>query len=139
MDVVFFFSRILFTPLFLAVGVLLHRERAAAIRRARALGVPSHEVAIPAAEVALIVGAVSVAFGIFADIGALLVLAVLIPATYFMYPFWKERSSRQREAQYVRFLLNTALVGGTLLIFWSYNQLQDAAPISITDPFFGAF
>jgi putative oxidoreductase len=139
MDVVFFLSRIAFGLVFLSVGVELHNQHGSATRRARSLGVPNPDIAIRAAEIMLIVGGLSVLFGVFADLGALLLLAVLVPATYFMHPFWKERNGRRREAKYLQFLTNAALIGGVLLLFWTYNQLQDAAPISFTDPFFGAF
>jgi hypothetical protein len=34
------------------------------------------------------------------------------------------------------FMKNMALVGGALVLFYAFNQLQEGAALSITDPLF---
>jgi hypothetical protein len=54
-----------------------------------------------------------------------------------MHAYWKETDPQQRTGQQVNFLKNIGLIGGALVIFYTYNQLQDQAGASLTDPLFG--
>jgi putative oxidoreductase len=54
-----------------------------------------------------------------------------------MHRFWKETDAMQRQAQLTNFQKNNALLGGALVLFYVYNQLQADAGLSLTDPLFG--
>jgi putative oxidoreductase len=107
------------------------------IQYARAYGTPLPELGVPLTGVVAIVGGLSVLLGIWADLGALLIAGFLVLITPFMHAFWKEQDPTQRQNQLFNFLKNTALLGGALVIFYAYNQLQGDAGLSITDPLFG--
>jgi len=91
MDIIFLLGRILFAALFIGSGVghLAQSEDTKAY--AKASGAPSPETTVPLTGVTLIVGGLSVLFGVFADAGALLLFLFLIPTAFIMHAFWKSR------------------------------------------------
>jgi putative oxidoreductase len=135
-DVVFLIGRILFVFLFALSGATNHMSRTG-VEYARAYGAPAPQVFVPLSGVVIIVGSLLVALGIWADLGALLLAAFLIPTTFFMHAYWKETDPQMKQAQQINFLKNVGLLGGALVIFYAYNQLQGDAGLSITDPLFG--
>jgi uncharacterized membrane protein YphA (DoxX/SURF4 family) len=77
-----------------------------------------------------------VALGVLADVGALLLAAFALSIMPIMHAFWKEADPQMQQNQMAHFMKNLAIVGGALVIFFTYNQLQGDAPLSITDPLF---
>ena len=72
MDIVFLIARILFSALFLASGIA-HLVKADAMTQYAAYKkAPGGKLGVIATGVLLIVGSLSIAFGVFGDIGALL-------------------------------------------------------------------
>jgi putative oxidoreductase len=136
-DVVFLIGRILFVVLFVTSGLFNHLLSRGGVEYARAYKAPAPEVLVPATGVMIIVGSAMVVLGIWADLGALLLAAFLIPTSYYMHAYWKETDPQMRQGQQVNFLKNVGLLGGALIIFYVYNQLQGEAGLSITDPLFG--
>jgi putative oxidoreductase len=135
-DVVFLIGRILFVVLFVLSGVTNHFSRGG-IAYARSYNAPAPEVMVPLSGAVIIVASAMVVLGVFADLGALLLAAFLIPVSFFMHAYWKETDPQMRQAQQINFLKNVGLLGGALVIFYVYNQLQGDAGLSLTDPLFG--
>jgi putative oxidoreductase len=135
-DVVFLIGRLLVASLFVQSGVANHFGRRG-VEYARAYNAPAPEILVPASGAAIVLGGILVAFGIWADLGALLIAAFLLGITPIMHAFWKEQEAEARVSQMVNFTKNFALLGGALIIFYAYNQLQGEAGLSITDPLFG--
>jgi putative oxidoreductase len=136
MDAVFLIGRILFASLFLVSGLTAHFNRQG-VEYARAYNAPAPELLVPASGVAIVLGSLLIGFGIWADVGALLVAGFLLGITPIMHAFWKETEPQQQQIQIAMFSKNVALLGAALIVFWVYNQLQGDAPVSITDPLFG--
>jgi putative oxidoreductase len=136
MDAVFLIGRILFALLFLISGLTAHFNRQG-VEYARAYNAPAPELLVPASGAAIVLGSVLVGFGIWADLGALLIAAFLVGITPIMHAFWKETEEQMKQIQIAMFTKNTALLGAALIVFWIYNQLQGEVPLSITDPLFG--
>jgi putative oxidoreductase len=123
---------------FLFSGATVHLIQARqGIEYARMYRVPAAEVLVPLSGVMAVVGALSVILGIWADLGALLLIAFLLPVAFFMHAFWRETDEQMKANQMAHFLKNMALAGGALILFYAYNQLQGAAGLTITDPLFG--
>jgi putative oxidoreductase len=138
MDVVFLIGRVLLALIFIFSGTTVHLlDRKQAIEYARGYGSPLPEIGVPLTGVMAIAGGVMIALGIWADLGALLVIAFLLVITPIMHAFWRERDEQQRQIQTVMFLKNVAILGGALVVLYAYNQLQGDAALSITDPLFG--
>jgi putative oxidoreductase len=136
MDVVFLIGRILFAQLFLVSGLTVHFNRQG-VEYARAYNAPAPELLVPASGAVILLGSLSVGFGVWADLGALAVAAFLIGITPIMHAFWKEEDGQMRAIQMAMFQKNVALIGAALIVFFLYNELQGEAPLSITDPLFG--
>jgi putative oxidoreductase len=137
-DVVFLIGRILFGLLFVSSGFMAHLGEGGKAGReyARSLGAPSPDLLVPLSGITIIVGGLLVALGIWADLGALLIIGFLVGITPIMHAFWKIDDPQMRAIQSAMFFKNTALLGAALIIFYIYNQGQDL-DLSITDALFG--
>jgi putative oxidoreductase len=137
MDIVFLMGRILFVLVFLFSGSTIHLLQAKqGIAYARMYGVPAPEVTVPLTGLMAVLGGLSVVFGIWGDLGALLLVAFLLPVAFYMHAFWKETDPQQKANQMAHFMKNISMVGGALALFYAWNQLQGEAGLSITDPLF---
>jgi uncharacterized membrane protein YphA (DoxX/SURF4 family) len=138
MDVLFLIGRIVFALVFLFSGATVHLLQAGqGIAYARMYRVPAPEALVPLSGIVAVVGALSVMLGIWADLGALLLIAFLLPVAFFMHAFWRETDEQTKSNQMAHFMKNMAIAGGALVLFYAYNQLQGDAGLSITDPLFG--
>jgi putative oxidoreductase len=91
---------------------------------------------VPLSGIAIIAGGLMIALGIWADLGALLVIGFLSGITPIMHAFWKVEDAQEQQLQSAMFFKNVALLGAALIIFYVYNQGQDL-DLSITDALFG--
>jgi putative oxidoreductase len=138
MDIVFLIGRILLALIFVFSGLTVHLiGRAQGIEYARMYNVPLVELGVPLTGVVAVLGGLSVAFGVWGDLGALFLVAFLALITPFMHAFWREEDAMQKQVQTAMFMKNTGLLGGALVLFYAWNQLQGDAGASITDPLFG--
>ena len=90
----------------------------------------------PLSGLLLVAAALMVGLGAWADLGALLLVAVLFPLTCLMHAFWREPDPLARRGQQVHFAKNAAIVAGALFLFYAYYQVGAEAPLSLTDPLF---
>jgi putative oxidoreductase len=137
MDVVFLIGRILLALIFIFSGLTVHLiGRRQGIEYARMYNVPLVEIGVPLTGVLAVLGGLSVIFGVWGDLGALFLVAFLLLITPFMHAWWREEDAMQKQLQLVNFMKNTGLLGGALVTFYVWNQLQGDAGLSITDPLF---
>jgi uncharacterized membrane protein YphA (DoxX/SURF4 family) len=136
-DVVFLIGRILFVGIFLLAGSTIHLlNRRQGVEFARMYNVPLPEFGVPFTGVLAVLGGISVALGIWGDLGALMIAVFLLLITPLMHAFWRETDAMQKQVQMTNFMKNFALLGGALVLFYLWNQLQGDAGLSITDPLF---
>jgi putative oxidoreductase len=130
-------GRVLLCTIFVmsAVGNDIPNFRGTAAMMAKE-GVPVPEVMLAGAIVFLIVGSVSVVLGYKARIGASLLLAFLVLATYYFHDFWKLSDPQAKQEQMIQFLKNLGLMGAMLLIIangtgpWSLdNRVRTKEPV----------
>src|SRR5688500_4647083 len=120
MDVVFLAGRILFVAVFVLSGVQVHLVgRSGAIEYARSSGAPAVQLMVPLSVVAIVAGGLSVALGIWADLGALILAAFALSVMFFMHAFWKEQDEQAMQNQFAHFMKNVAMAGGALVIVWA--------------------
>src|ERR671911_1159839 len=136
MDVVFLVGRILLALPFVQSGLMLHFSRQG-VEYARGYGAPAPELMVPLSGAAIVAGGLSVALGIWGDLGALVLAAFALSILPIMHAFWKEQDAQAQQAQVVNFVKNVSMAGGALVLFYAYNQLQGEAGLLITDPLFG--
>lgn len=63
----------------------------------------------------LVIGAILILIGYYANIGAFLVLLYMVPITFIVYSFWNDPADVQR-IQSIMFMKNVAIIGGLLLL-----------------------
>jgi putative oxidoreductase len=137
-DAVLLIGRVLFGLLFVSSGFMAHLGEGGKMGRqyARSLGAPNPDLLVPLSGITIIAGGLMIALGIWADLGALLIIGFLAGITPIMHAFWKVEDAQEQQVQSAMFFKNVALLGAALIIFYLYNQGQDL-DLSITDALFG--
>ena len=79
------------------------------------VGVPAPRFLLAGAIAFLIVGSVSLVLGLWARIGAGLLLVFLVLATYYFHAFWK-LEGQEAAMQQIQFMKNAALMGAMLFV-----------------------
>jgi putative oxidoreductase len=137
MDVVFLIGRILFGVLFVYSGFGHFAAGEAMQGYARQAGAPAPAITVPLTGVVIIVGGLGVILGVCADLAALLLAGFLFLTAFIIHGFWKAEDPQTRQMEQIQFSKDLALAGAALVFFYTWNQLQGDAGLSITDPLFG--
>jgi len=95
-------------------------------------GVPVPVVAGWPAGAWLAAAAVSVAAGIWADLGALMIAAFVVPAGWFLHAFWRVDDAAQRQTQRQSFLRNVAFLGAALALFAVFASIDHGLRFAVT-------
>ena len=99
---------------------------------ARGVGFPVPALAPWPSGIVLAAGGVSIAAGIWPDIGALLLIAFLIPAAVWFHPFWKMPED-QTQIQSQLFFRNVTLIGACVALFAVFTGLGDGLRFAVTE------
>jgi putative oxidoreductase len=108
-------GRILFALIFIMGGI--SDFSGTAIRYAAGHGVPAAHLLVPLAAVLALAGGLLVAVGFATRLGALLLVAFLVPVTLMMHDFWKVADPAARQMQLINFMKNVSMLGGALVLF----------------------
>jgi uncharacterized membrane protein YphA (DoxX/SURF4 family) len=122
MDVVELIGRVIFVAIFLNSGIGHFRQREGMVAYARAVGAPAPPFFVPASGLLILAGGLMVAVGAWADLGALLLVAFLVPTAFFMHAFWRVDDPQMRVNQQTHFLKNLSMAGASLALFALYVQ-----------------
>ncbi len=136
MDVVALIGRILFAMLFIGSGVAHVMKADMMAGYAASKGVPQAKLATIGSGLLIIVGGLMVLLGLYADLGALLLVIFLVPTAILMHAFWKETDPAAKQLEMVSFQKDIALAGAALLIMALYAELGDNLGLTITGPLF---
>lgn len=137
MDIVFLIGRVLLAAIFLLSAVGHFTQTQPMAQYAASKGVPAPAAGVIVSGLIGLVGALSIVLGIWPDLGALLLIAFLVPVSLFMHPFWKETDPQARQGEQINFMKNVGLIGGALILFYVVNQTQDVAAAITSSPLFG--
>jgi putative oxidoreductase len=135
MDILVLIGRILFAALFIPSGFNHLANGKAMAGYAGAKRVPAPVVATYAGGVLLLAGGLSVLLGIWADLGALLLVIFLVPTAVLMHAFWREQGEA-RMHDMIHFQKDIALAGAALMLFALFSFVGDALGLTITGPLF---
>lgn len=98
MDIVILIGRILFGAVFVG-GALGHFTQTAAMAAyTESKGIKPGKLAVLGSGAWMLTGAALVIAGAWADLGALMLAAFLLPTAFVMHPFWNEGTRRSRPA-----------------------------------------
>ena len=113
-SVAFVVGRVLFAVVvgYLAFGNLLDLE--SAVGYAESKGAPLASISVPLGSLGLVAGAAAVLTGIYPVVGALAIVAFLVPITTIMHDFWT-MEGHDRQNEQIHFLKNVGLIGIALI------------------------
>src|ERR671921_221793 len=117
MDIVVLVGRVLFAGLFLgsAFGHLTQTKAMAGYAASKK--VPFATATVFGSGLLLAVGGLMVLLGVWADLGALLLVVFLVPTAVLMHNFWTVSDPQARQMDQIHFNKDIALAGGALLAF----------------------
>jgi putative oxidoreductase len=138
MDWVLLLGRVLFASLFVMSGATIHLLKwRDGVQYARMSGYTwAPELMVPASGVVAVLGGLSVAFGVWPDLGALMLVVFVLPVAYFMHAYWKIEDPMMRGIQQAQFMKNVALGGAALALFALFQQFGDEIGLTVTGPLF---
>lgn len=117
MDIVLIIGRVLFA-LMLVTGGLNHFTKAEAMAGYAAhKGVPQPKLANLVSGIMLLFGGLSIIFGVWADLGALVSAVVLLAMAVMMHDFWKAADPQAKQMETISFFKNVSMAGGALVMF----------------------
>ena len=125
-------GRIIFALFFVMAGYRHVVAGAEMTAYARSVGFPLPALAPWPAGLVLAAGGLSVALGVWPDIGALLLIVFLVPAMLWFHPFWKMPEDQQ-QTQSQLFFRNLTLIGACIALFGVFTGLDDGLRYAITD------
>ena len=107
-------GRTLFATIFLIAGPGHFND--SAVQYAASQGVPMPEILVPVSGVLAMAGGICVLLGLWARLGAWLLVLFLVPVTLAMHDFWNVADPAEAGLQQAMFLKNLSMLGGALLI-----------------------
>lgn len=129
-------GRVLFAAFFAHAGYGHFKKHAMMTAYAKQAKLPLAVVAGWPAGVWLGAAALSIAIGIGADVGALMIAVFLIPANWFFHAFWKFDDATQRQTHQQSFLRNVAFLGAALALFAVFASLDHGLRFAVTGSLF---
>jgi uncharacterized membrane protein YphA (DoxX/SURF4 family) len=135
-NVLVLIGRIMFVVIFLSSGVGHLTATDALAGYAQSKGVPSPRPVVMLSGVVLLVGAIMVLLGLWIDLGALLLLAFLVPTALLMHAFWRESDPQNRQMEQIQFMKDLALAGAALFLFAFTAYLGSELGLTLTEPLF---
>jgi uncharacterized membrane protein YphA (DoxX/SURF4 family) len=135
MDVLVLIGRVLFVVLFLSSALGHFTQTDAMVGYTESRGVPQPKAAVLASGVLLGLGGLSVLLGVWADLGSLLLVVMLLPTAFLMHQFWKETDPQAKQGEMVHFNKDLALAGAALMLF-AFFAHTDELGLTITGPLF---
>jgi putative oxidoreductase len=131
MDVVDLVGRILFALVFLDNGWAHVAKRDQMVPFGAAIGAPFAAFSVPFTGVMMLAGGILVALGVWADLGALLLVLFLPAAGYLGHAYWREEDPMMRAAQKAQFWKNISLAGGALFILYAFYEFGDDIALTV--------
>jgi putative oxidoreductase len=130
-------GRFLFAGYFAFVGAGFHIAMSkVAEGYAGSAGFPIPAIAGWPTGIWMVAGALSIALGIWPDIGALMIAAFAIVAAAYFHRFWELDDQMQKQTQQQLFGRNVIIVGACLVMFAFFTAAGDALRYAITGPAF---
>jgi uncharacterized membrane protein YphA (DoxX/SURF4 family) len=137
MDAIILIGRILFCLIFVNSGLRGHLGSLdGSTQYAQAWGVPNARVTVIASGILISVGGLMVAFGVWMDLAAILLVVFLVPTAFTMHAFWKVEDPMQKAGEQAQFMKNISLTGACLILFGFVGMLGDDLGLTLTGPLF---
>ena len=89
------------------------------------------KLVVPFTGVMMLVGGVLIILGVWADLGALLLVLFLPAAGYLGHAYWREQDPMMRAAQKAQFWKNISLAGAALFILYAFYECGDDIALTV--------
>lgn len=137
MDLIILIGRILFCLIFVNSGLRGHLGSLdGSTQYAQAWGVPNARVTVIVSGILISIGGLMVAFGVWMDLAAILLIVFLVPTAFTMHAFWKIDDPMQKAGEQAQFMKNIALTGACLILFGLVGLVSDDLGLTLTGPLF---
>ena len=117
MEAVMLIGRILFAFMVVSGGINHLTKAEAMAGYAAYKKVPSPKLANFVSGVLLLAGGLSIVLGIYADLGAVVIAALLVLMALKMHDFWAQTDAQAKQMETIAFWKNVSMAGGALFIF----------------------
>lgn len=136
MDVLVLVGRILFVPLFLASGLghLTRTSMMAAYAASRGVPKSIAPAVVVGSGVLIVAGGLMVLFGVWGDLGALLLAVFLVPTALIMHGPWGVTDAQARMMEQTQLLKDLALAGAALMILALFAYAGSDLGLTVTGP-----
>ncbi|MED1472823.1 DoxX family protein [Bacillus salipaludis] len=118
MDFVFLIGRVLYALIFILARIGHLKDFNHTVEMTKKFRAPFPRFSAAVMSLFAVLGGISIAFGIYGKIGALLLFIFLNPTTFIVHRFWGLSDQQQRAMQLVHFNKNLSLLGVTLMILY---------------------
>ena len=130
MEILLLVGRLFFALLFIGSGIGHLRQTAAMAGYAASKGVPAAKASTILSGLMILVGAVLIALGFYADLGALLIFIFLVPTAFLMHAYWKESDAMTKMNEMIAFNKDIALADRKSTRLNSSHSQQSRMPSS---------
>lgn len=138
MDIVILIGRVLFGAVFVG-GALGHFTQTAAMAAyTESKGIKPGKLAVLGSGAWMLAGAAMVILGAWADLGALMLAAFLLPTAFIMHPFWREQDPQVKAGEQIHFNKDVSLVGAALALFGFFVTAGATTGLQVTGPLFAS-
>ena len=117
MDIVMIIGRVLFALIFVSSGINHFTKTQAMTGYAQFKKVPAAKASILLSGILLALGGVSVILGVYADLGALVLAALLVIMALKMHDFWSQTDAQAKQTETIAFFKNVSMAGAALFMF----------------------
>lgn len=116
MDVLFLIGRVLFSLVFLGSGIGHLMQPDGSAEYAAYKKVPSAKNMVLLSGVLLIAGGAGIILGIWMDLAAYGIAALVLIMAFMMHRFWEEEDAQTKQVEMAMFMKNVSIAGGALVI-----------------------
>jgi putative oxidoreductase len=116
MDIPFLIGRILFGGFWLMSSFLHFKNVNYLAEYARAKRTPSPKLAVAGTGIILLLGGLSMLFGVCPLGGIILLIVFLLGVSFQIHRFWKVDDAQMRQIDMINFTKNLALIGALLML-----------------------
>jgi putative oxidoreductase len=117
MNSILLIGRILFAFVLVSSGLSHLAKVDAMAGYAKFKKVPAAKFSVLLSGALLSLGGLSIVLGVYADLGALVIAALLIVMAIKMHDFWTQTDAQAKQTEMISFLKNISMAGGALFIF----------------------
>ncbi len=125
-DLIFLLSRLVLGLYFLFNAFNHFTKTNFLAEYAKSKNVPRPKLAVVFTGLLLLIGSLTILFGIYVEIGVLALTLFFLPVTLIMHNFWKVSDPQRKMLEMVNFMKNIAIWAGVLLLLqipqpWPYS------------------